>query len=90
MKTEKLQEGWVKFRRIYCKDGFIDHWIGNSANDPNELEPSNISLSIISYFRLNGTGEWKERMWFKEDPIGMLNVGSEWNTAEEIWNYCKR
>lgn len=91
MKKTKHQEGWVKFVRYHCEEGFIDVWTGNGLSNPNLPEPNNISAGIKTYFRLNGIEEWKERIhYFKDDPIGMLNIGSDWNTANEIWNYCKR
>lgn len=90
MKIENLEDGWVKFRRYYCKEGFIDYWIGNGLDNPNLQTPNQLSLGIKSYFRLNGTGGWKERMWFKENLVGLLNIGCRSSTAEEIWEYTKR
>ena len=35
---EWLLEGWVKFRRHNCKEGFIDVWHGDSVDNPCVLE----------------------------------------------------
>lgn len=91
MKRTEHQEEWVKFVRHYCKEGFIDVWCGDCADNPNNKEKRNFNLnSNETYFRLNGVGNWEKRIFFKESPIGMLNIGSDWNTANEIWDYCKR
>ena len=52
-----MQEGWVEFVRIPCKEGFIDVWHGDCAKNPNEAEKSRFNLNAFAkYFRLNGSG----------------------------------
>ena len=35
--VEQLEEGWVKFTRIHCKEGYIDRWMGDCINNPNNI-----------------------------------------------------
>ena len=70
--TEHLQDDWVKFRRHYCLDGFIDFWQGDCASDPNRKEKNNVNLnSFTSYCRLNGKGDW-----LNEQSFGYKNLGA--------------
>lgn len=56
---EILNEKWFKFTRIYCKEGYIDMWSGDCAHDPNQdAKPSYNLNNSVTYFRLNGEGEW--------------------------------
>jgi hypothetical protein len=51
---ETLSEKWFTFRRVLCKEGFIDWWQGDQANDPNKDELSYYNLNSTStMFRLN-------------------------------------
>lgn len=52
-------EGWVKFSRYQCKEGFIDHWIGDMADNPNlETQSPTVMRAFHQYFRLNGKDKW--------------------------------
>lgn len=85
IELENLEEGWVKFRRIPFKEGFIDKWMGDCINNPNNQYMSNMQLnSTASYYRLNGKGLWINRHDFNKSIIGITN----WIefTAEEVWN----
>ena len=56
---ETLSEKWFTFRRIPCKEGFIDQWQGDQADDPNlEERPPYRLNSSSTMFRLNGKGSW--------------------------------
>jgi|JI10StandDraft_1071094.scaffolds.fasta_scaffold1934624_2 hypothetical protein len=86
MRTEKLKEKWFEFTRHHCKEGFIDRWMGDSINDPNNDFKSNMQLnSHASFFRLNGTDKWVHRNMFRLLAENM-NVFSETNSAVDIWN----
>lgn len=46
-------EGWVKFRTVPCKDGTVDVWIGDIADNPNNETQSKIALNgFTTYVRL--------------------------------------
>ena len=46
-----FSEGWVKFNRIQCKEGYIDRWIGDCINNPNSISKSQLQLnSFAEYF----------------------------------------
>jgi hypothetical protein len=32
MEIEMLKEKWFTFRRMYCKEGFVDMWQGDQAD----------------------------------------------------------
>ena len=82
----RLNEDWVRFTRIYCKDGYIDKWMGDCVNDPNNDKISNIQLNSSStYYRLNGKGKWIERNEFKQ-MMQLIVVFKETTPAAEIWN----
>lgn len=91
MKIEHLKEGWVNFTRYSCKEGFIDTWVGDSVNNPNNKEKSNINLnSFASYYRLN-EGKWVNRQDLfrltQLEPV--LSQLAESCTATEIWETYK-
>lgn len=86
MRTERLQESWFTFSRMWTKSGFIDRWVGDMANNPNRKEQSLYSLNAFSeYFRLNGKGEWLHRDSFKDLHNAVITL-REMQTAEEIWD----
>lgn len=88
MKIESLQVGWVKFRRFHCKDGFIDCWVGDCANHPNNEKASGQNLnSFKQMYRLN-EGEWTDSRVLP-GMLNELNAGDEF-TADEIWNEVQR
>ena len=69
IKNETLSEKWFKFRRYYFKDGFIDIWSGDCANNPNSDKKSKWNLNAFAtYARLNGGGNghliWLEGQLF--------------------------
>jgi hypothetical protein len=86
MKPEPKQEGWVSFLRIYCREGYIDRWMGDIAHDPNKTEQSQWCLNAFAtYYRLNGEGEWINAHDFKRDFWGVLGNGIEHRTSNDIW-----
>ncbi len=81
---ERLQEGWVKFTRFYCKEGWIDQWVGDCADDPNRPIKSFYSLNAFSTcWRAKGT------KWFPELNKGHLHIKldkyAQEYTSDEIW-----
>ena len=38
MTPDYIEEDWVKFRRVPCKEGHIDVWMGDAACNPNDEE----------------------------------------------------
>lgn len=86
MRSEFLNERWFKFTRIYCKEGYIDMWSGDSAHDPNQDTKSSYNLNnTVTFFRLNGEGEWIP----KNELRGMfedINAYHEIFTSNELWD----
>lgn len=83
-----LSEGWVKFNRYPCKEGYIDRWIGDCIDNPNSVSKSQLKLnSFAEYYRLDG--EWIpnhdfDRIFFHQ----MLELRNQF-TALEIWDAYK-
>lgn len=77
---------WVTYMRHPFKEGFIDMWVGDAANNPNEGTKNDYSLgSFTSFYRLNGKGEWVNRKFFSQNPLeDPFEI--KFKTAEEIWN----
>lgn len=46
MNWENKQEGWVKFRRVYCVEDYIDVWTGDSFHNPNNKTQPSIQLNF--------------------------------------------
>jgi hypothetical protein len=90
MTKETIEEGWLKFTRIHCKEGFIDRWMGDCINHPNNPEKSRLQLNMmVTYYRLNG-GEWiSDRDFGRSILITLLPMGEEF-TAQEIWDEVLR
>lgn len=87
-KNQYMEEGWVKFFRYYCKEGFIDKWIGDCIDDPNNSSKSHINLnSFATFYRLNGKGKWVKRDNYRVDLLVLINSNAKKCTAEEIWEY---
>ena len=85
-KVKFLEEGWVKFIRIPCKEGHIDRWMGDSIDDPNKDSKSNIQLnSTATWYRCN-SGKWKNSYYIgtTNKILSLLEYASEFS-AEEIW-----
>jgi len=86
MKSEKLKEGWVEFERYYFKEGYIDRFMTDQANDPNRNKPNTIQFNAYtSYIRLNN-GKWINTRAVGGMPyfIQLLRFTEEY-TAEEVW-----
>lgn len=82
---ETLEEGWVKFRRFNCKEGYIDIWMGDSINDPNRQHKHQMQLnSITQYFRLN-SGEWFHSSNFIGSSIIYIQEFRHDHKANEIF-----
>lgn len=83
---EKLSEGWVDFYRYHCKEGFIDRWMGDCINDPNNPTKHNMQLNTVaSYWRCDG-GKWvSDREIGRNEMFPLLQMGEVF-TAQEIWN----
>lgn len=84
-KHRQMKEGWVEFHRWKCKKGYIDRWMGDCINDPNNKSKQPLQLnSFASYYRLN-KGKWINSHDVKQTIIGDLQAYSEEFTAQEIW-----
>lgn len=89
VKSETKKEGWVQFMRIPCKKGFIDRWMGDVADNPNNEKRSQQHLNTITtYFRLNGKGKWASQRDFKKSVSMEIGLNIKNSTAEEIWYDC--
>ncbi len=86
LKQEILEEGWVKFTRWHCKEGYLDRWMGDCINNPNNPKKSQWQLnSFASYWRCN-SGEWiSDRDLGRSEVFALLQMGEEF-TAKEIWD----
>ena len=86
LKQEQLEEGWVKFIRWHCKEGYLDRWMGDCINDPNKPTKHQMCLnSSACYWRCNN-GEWiSDRELGRSYVFTMLEMG-EYFTAQEIWD----
>jgi len=83
---EIKQEGWVKFERFHCKEGFIDRWIGDAINNPNNKEKSLLNLnSFKTYYRLDGKGGWIESSKMERSFVTSIAVFCNNNTSKDIW-----
>lgn len=86
MKSEKLKEGWVEFERYYFKEGYIDRFMTDQANDPNRNKPNTVQFNALaSYIRLNG-GRWipARKVGGTSCFIQLLRFADEY-TAKEVW-----
>lgn len=85
MNIDHLEEKWFTFRRMYCKEGFIDMWQGDQADNPNNEDKSWINLDSFSkMFRLNGEGPWIHH----SDLRGIVeDIHSYWEgfSADDLW-----
>jgi len=89
-KKEFLKEEWVEFSRYYCKEGFIDVWIGDCINNPNLSSKSKCQLNSFAwYYRLNGEGEWVNRNKFDYIATLLLELRNNFD-AKEIWEQSLR
>jgi len=89
IKYVTLKENWYKFFRFHCKEGHIDLWSGDMANNPNNEFKSNINLNTSTYyFRLNN-GDWVNKNEFKSHFHLDFKEFCPYFTAEEIYNQFK-
>lgn len=80
---ESIVEGWVKFSRQKCVEGFIDVWYGDCADNPNNERKSHWNLNgFATYIRLDG-GEWFPTRF--RGIKGFTIEMSEVSTSKEIW-----
>ncbi len=81
-----LNEGWVRFVRYYCKEGYIDRWMGDVIDDPNLPNKNQMQLnSTATYYRFNGS------KWISDRELGRMNMLNllqlrEGFSAQEIWD----
>jgi hypothetical protein len=84
-KQEVHEEKWFKFRRIFCKEGFVDIWSGPDTDNPNlESASEDDSLIMNTFFRLNGEGQWMPRNKF-DDMMYWLSSEGFTKNSNEIW-----
>jgi len=90
LKNEQLEEGWVKFMRVHCKEGWLDRWMGDCINDPNKPTKHQMQLnSFACYWRCNN-GAWvSDREIGRSEIHTLLEMGEEF-TAKEIWEELLR
>lgn len=90
--SQKISDGSISFTRHYCKEGFIDKWMGSSSTSPNRKEYSPLEASKFStYYRLNGQGQWIQSSEF----FGVFNAlisreALQSINAYELWHRCKK
>ena len=84
-----MSEKWYKFIRYTCKDGFIDRWLGDLINNPNNENKHQQSLNSFSeYYRIN-EGVWFHKDCFKKGFYAdLLKIRFEYS-AHEIWDVYK-
>lgn len=83
---ETLSEKWFTFRRIPCKEGSIDMWQGDQANDPNRDEKSQYNLNSGStMFRLNGEGQWVHKLELVGLDHDIMQGYPEIFSASDLW-----
>ena len=87
MNIQQSSEKWYKFTRFHCKEGYIDVWVGDQANNPNSDNKSNMNLNTTSYYIRLNNGIWlSEYENFKRNfHLELIELHQEF-TAEEIWN----
>lgn len=84
MKDEK--NAWVEFVRFPFVEGYIDIWMGDCAQNPNNPQRVGYSLnSFATYYRLSGTDEWLRSTCFSPFFRGNIIAYRETMTAAEIW-----
>ena len=86
---EKIQQGWVKFSRCHCTEGYIDIWYGDCAHNPNHKDEPKWNLNgFTTYIRLNGEGEWHPND-YRRGVLGFTCEMAEAFTSQEIWEELK-
>lgn len=88
--TTTHTEGWVKFSRYQCKEGFIDRWMGDVADNPNLPNKSTVALNAFSqWFRLNGKGAWVSARDLNPAYMAIINHCCD-DTSEGIWHWLNQ
>ncbi len=87
---ERLQEGWVKFTRIYCKEGHIDHWMGDQADHPSNPVSSQIKLNAFSTLYRFDNGKWIFARDIRCIQDLLAQGMNQEFTAQEIWEEAVR
>ena len=88
--SERLEEKWFTFYRYSCTEGFIDIWMGDSADNPNSEFRSRWNLNSFStYIRLNGEDKWYPDQ-FRRGTKGLISEMAENSTSLEIWNELRK
>lgn len=86
MESESITEGWVKFTRRHFAEGYIDRYMGDQMDNPNNKSKSQLSINALStWYRVSGSSEWvNSRSLFK--------MAEHWQMtdlpAEMIWDNC--
>ncbi len=89
-RVEQLEEKWFKFIRIYCKEGYIDRWMGDSINNPNNITKSRMSLNqSVSFYRLNDEDWISDRELGRGRILELLQYSTEFS-AKEIFEESKK
>lgn len=58
MRRERIKYNWTTIARTYFKEGYIDQWMGDQADHPENEKQSSICLNAFStLYRLNN-GDW--------------------------------
>lgn len=84
---EWYTDGWIAFERIYCKEGFIDYWAGDGANNPNNKKMNlNKFKSFHIFFRLNENTYWLPGYLFYMGFYSFLLLNKNLFDAEFLWN----
>lgn len=90
MKVETIKEKWYEIRRLYCKEGFIDLYQGDSHHHPDlNAKPTMQVNNMVALYRLDGKGEWVSRNRMR-GIFDALHEYSDMFTSKEIWDYCTR
>jgi len=84
--SEQIEEKWFKFIRVKCKEGFIDRWMGDCADNPNNEDKSRMHLnSTATFYRLNGKNKWVSSRDFKNSINSDVGLYGAEFSATEIW-----
>ncbi len=82
---ETIKEGWLKFTRFHCKEGYIDRWIGDANDDPNSIVESSLKLNLTAqYYRCNG-GVWILSECFNRHFLNNISNLKSHFSADEIF-----
>lgn len=84
--SETITEGWVTFRRVQCKEGTLDRWVGDCADDPNRKTQSKISLNMmVGSYRFDGKGYWIPDDCLERDIQQIFHLYHMDYTSQEIY-----